>query len=31
MKDAILDIMTALIIGLSLTFLILHGLDALFY
>ncbi len=30
-RDTILDILTAVAIGLALCALILHGLDALFY
>jgi multisubunit Na+/H+ antiporter MnhC subunit len=31
MKTTILDILTAVLIGLALCALLLHGLDALFY
>jgi hypothetical protein len=31
MKTTILDILTAVLIGLALCALVLHGLDALFY
>jgi multisubunit Na+/H+ antiporter MnhC subunit len=31
MKSTILDILTAVVIGLALCALALHGLDALFY